>query len=77
MKRIVVRNLFDFESEVEDAYRIIAAFREAGYEIYLEQAQLMWEKHSLDWDAGWLTVPVNSKNIMKHLEGFYEVIDES
>ena len=77
MKSIIVKDLFDFESEVEDCWTIVRAFGEAGYDICLEQAQIMWATFSSDRESGWYPLPYSKERILEYLKDYYEVVDES
>ncbi len=41
-----------------DCERIVQAFKDKGYVCSMEQANVMWERLSESWDAGWLNLSV-------------------
>lgn len=63
MKRIeLVGEGPDVEDFPEDISRIVKVFADQGYEITRHQARRMWEKHSEDYCAGWLSMEDYSDN---------------
>jgi hypothetical protein len=77
LKTIKVKNPYHQHKDIykDDCNRIQAALMDHGYYATIEQCVELWELHSEEWAAGWLSVPQCGEDIFKEIKPYFEAVE--
>jgi len=57
----------------EEITRIVELFKVKGFFITRQQASFLWEVHSHDWAANWLSLPQKDEHLWKVMLDYWKI----